>query len=151
MAKYDRISTLFWICIALGICIESVRLGPGSLSNPGPGLVPLSCGCILGIFGLIVLVLSLKEREKRTENLWESATCWGKLISVVVSVTAYALLMNTFGFLLMTFFWMGYVCWRIGKMKLRNAVFVALVTTFSAYFLFKHYLNILFPGGILGL
>jgi hypothetical protein len=40
MAKYDRISTIFFVGFALAICVESIRIGPGSLSNPGPGLIP---------------------------------------------------------------------------------------------------------------
>ena len=61
MTKYDRMSTLFFIGLAIVICEESIRIGAGSLSNPGPGLIPLGSGLILGIFGLIVLVRTFKE------------------------------------------------------------------------------------------
>lgn len=150
MGKLDRISTIFWICIAITICIESLRLGPGSLVNPGPGLVPLACGLILGVFGILVFVFSFRTKGETTEALWKPETRWGKMISVVTSIIAYALLINLLGFHLVTFFWMGYVCWRIGEMKLKNAILVSLITIFAVYLIFEHYLNIFFPKGILG-
>lgn len=149
MAKYDRISAFFWICIALAICIESLRLGPGSFINPGPGFVPLGSGLILGIFGGFVLILSFKKAGESREVLWKPGMRWRKMISIVLSIIAYALLIHPLGFHLMTFLWMGYVCWRIGGMKLRNAIFISLITTFAAYLIFEHYLNIFFPKGFL--
>jgi hypothetical protein len=149
MEKYDRISTSFWICTALAICIESLRLGPGSFVNPGPGFVPLASGLILGIVASIVLILSIKKAGEGKEVLWKPGMRWRKMISVIVSILAYALLIHPLGFHLMTFLWMGFVCWRIGGMKLRNAVITSLVTTFAAYLIFEHSLNILFPKGIL--
>jgi len=74
---------------------------------------------------------------------------WRKMISIVLSILAYALLIHPLGFHLMTFLWMGYVCWRIGGMKLRNAILISLMTTFAAYLIFEHSLNILFPKGFL--
>ncbi len=35
MSKYDRMNTLFLVGLVLYICVESIRIGPGSLSNPG--------------------------------------------------------------------------------------------------------------------
>ena len=150
MAKHDRISTIFWICVAIAIGIESLRLGPGSLSNPGPGLVPLACGSILGIFGIIVLILSFKKMEEIKELLWKPGIRWGEMIFIILSILAYALLINPIGFHPVTFLWMGYLCWGIGGMKLRNAVLASLITTFAAYLIFEHFLRILFPKGILG-
>jgi hypothetical protein len=147
MEKYDRISASFWICIALAICIESLRLGPGSFINPGPGFVPLASGLILGIVGGFVFILSFKKRREGQEVLWKPDMRWRKMISIVLSIIAYALLIHPLGFHLMTFFWMGYVCWRIGGMKLRNAMLTSLITTVAAYLIFEHSLNIFFPKG----
>lgn len=150
MAKYDWVSAFFWICIALIICIESLRLGPGSFMNPGPGFVPLASGLILLIFAGIVIILSLRKRGEAQEVLWKPGMRWRKMIFIVLSIIAYTLLINPLGFRLMTFLWMGFVCWRIGGMKLRSAIFISLITTFAVYLVFEHYLNILFPKGFLG-
>jgi putative tricarboxylic transport membrane protein len=149
LAKHDRVSSLFWIGIALAICIESLRLGPGSLSNPGAGLVPLGCGLILGIFGAIVFVLSFKKVREAGEPLWKFGTRWGKMIAIAVSITAYTFLIDILGFHMVTFFWMIYVCWGIGEVRWKSAILVSIITTFSSYLLFEHYLHINFPRGLL--
>jgi hypothetical protein len=77
MEKYDRISASFWICIALAICIESLRLGPGSFINPGPGFVPLASGLILGIVGGSFSSYPLK-REERARRFFGNRACVGE-------------------------------------------------------------------------
>jgi putative tricarboxylic transport membrane protein len=149
VAKYDRISAFFWMGIALAICIESLRLGPGSFINPGPGFVPLASGLILGIFGGFVFILPFKKRREDQEVLWKPGMRWRKMILIVLSILAYALLIHPLGFHLLTFLWLGYVCWRIGGMKLRNAIITSFVTTLAAYLIFEYSLSIHFPKGFL--
>lgn len=149
MAKYDRISTIFWICIAFGICIESLRLGAGSLSNPGPGLVPFGCGLVLGIFGTIVLLFSFWKEGEPSGPIWKPGTRLEKMIAVAASITAYAFLIDLLGFHVVTFLWMVYVCWGIGEMRWKGAILTSLITTFLSYLLFEHYLGVNFPRGIL--
>jgi hypothetical protein len=150
MTKLDRISTIFCIIIAVAICIESARIGPGSLSNPGPGLVPLGCGLVLGIFASIVLALTFKKNGEEGEVFWKSGTRWRKLVSIVLSIVGYAFSIGFLGFRLVTFLWMGYVCWTVGEMGWKKAFLIAVITTFSSYLLFEHYLDIHFPKGVLG-
>lgn len=147
MLIYDRISTLFWIGVALFICIESIRLGVGSLSNPGPGLFPLGAGVVLGTFGLAGFIQTLGKWEEKVV-LWRPGTQWWTLVSILLSLLSYGFLINPLGFFLTTFLWIGFTCRRIGKMGWKSTVFAALVTTISSYFLFEHYLGIRFPRGI---
>ena len=149
MTQYDRISTIFWICIASGICIESLRIGPGSLSQPGPGLIPLASGLILGIFGIIVLVLSFKTKGEAGQLPWNSGIRWKKMVGIVGAIIAYALLIDFGGFYLVTFLWMVYLCWGIGEMGWKRAILVSLIGTLSSYLLFVYYLSINFPRGLL--
>jgi len=41
VGNHDSISTLFLVGLSFAICVESIRLGAGSFSNPGPELFPL--------------------------------------------------------------------------------------------------------------
>jgi hypothetical protein len=149
MGNHDRVSTLFFLGLAVAICVESYRLGPGSFSQPGPGLVPLGSGLILGIFAFIVLVRTFRRREEG-ENLWRGAA-WKKMIYILASLAAYAGFLNSLGFPLINFLWMGFVCWKIGKMGWKAAFLTSLASTFFAYLLFEHYLSIRFPRGIWGI
>jgi hypothetical protein len=140
-------STLFWIVVAGVICIESIRLGLGSFSNPGPGLVPFGSGFILGTLGLIVLGFTFKNDQQEKVVLWDPDTQWGKMISVLLSLIAYGVLIEHIGFLLITFLWMGFMCRGIGNIGWKTTVLISVITTTLCYFLFEYYLGIRFPRG----
>ena len=151
MIKYDRMSSLFFIGVAIFICEESIRLGAGSLSNPGPGLIPLGSGLILGIFGFIVFVRTfIKNSSEGKGALWVQGTKWRNIVSALLSMIAYAFLIDLLGFNLVTFLWMGLVCRGIGKMGWVKTIFTAVMTTFLSYLVFEHYLGVRFPHGIWG-
>jgi putative tricarboxylic transport membrane protein len=148
--KYDRISALFLIGFAIAICVESIRLGQGSLSTPGPGLIPLGCGLILGILALILFICTFKKVTEVREVLWRSGTKWRKLILTFASLIGYAFLLDLLGFRLVTLLWMAFVCLAVGNMRWKMTVFTSVVTTLACYILFEHYLGIRFPIGIFG-
>jgi putative tricarboxylic transport membrane protein len=147
MTTYDRMSTLFWIIVAIAICIESIRLGLGSFSNPGPGLVPFGSGLILGTLGLIVLGFTFKRDHQEKIVLWDPDTQWGKMISVLLSLIAYGVLLEPMGFLLITLLWMVFMCRGIGNIGWKTTVLISVITTALCYFLFEYYLGIRFPRG----
>ena len=150
MGRHDRVGILFFLGLAVAIVVESYRLGPGSFSEPGPGLVPLGSGLILGIFALAVWVRTSTRKEEEGEVLWRRGA-GTKLIYILASLVAYAGLLNFLGFLLMNFLWMGFVCWKMGKMGWKATLLTSLASTFFAYLLFEHYLSIRFPRGVWGM
>src|ERR1022692_1821799 len=127
MIKYDRMSTLFFVGFAIAVSLESIWIGPGSLSNPGPGLIPLGSGLVLGILGLIGFFRTFvrSSSEGRPEN---AARLGGSTISALVSMVAFAFLIDTLGFLIVTFLWMGFVCRWIGRMGWKATIFISVVT-----------------------
>ena len=147
MSRNDRISSLSFIGLALAIIGESLRLGPGSLSNPGPGLLPLWCGLIQGILGLIIFARTFKGSIKKRKIFSGGGT---KITLTLVSLVGYAFLMDLLGFILVTFLWVSFACGWIGKMGWKKGVFTSLVTTALSYFLFARFLTIHFPRGIFG-
>ena len=149
MARYDRLSALFWVMMAIAISEESIRLGPGSLSEPGPGLIPLGCGLVLGVFGLIVFLKSFKATTGETEALWKHGSQWLRLAFVLTSLLAYAFLIELLGFRLVTLVWMGFIC-RLGKIGWKATLFISVFTMLSSYILFGYYLGIRFPRGAFG-
>ncbi len=148
MAKKERTESLFWIGIALAICVESIRLGPGTISSPGPGFVPLGCGAILGVTALVFFLQARTRPLEGGERLWQKGARWGILIIIPLSLIGYALLLKPLGFLIVSFFWMGFVCMGLGKMGWKGAVLTSALSTFASYIVFQYYLGILFPPGL---
>ena len=149
MTKYDRISAVFWIALGTAISVKSSRLGPGSLSMPGPGLIPLGCGLALGILGVILFLLTLGRNSEPGEVLWQKGTLWRKLTLTLMSLVCYAILLDTLGFLLITFFWLFFVC-RVGNLGWKKTAVTAVVVTACCYVLFNYLLGIRFPRGLIG-
>ena len=151
MAKYDRMSTLFFIGLAVAIIVESIRIGPGSLSNPGPGLIPLGCGLILGMIGLAVFVRALIDTSPQIAGgLWKPGTKWRNIISTFLSLICYAFLVEFLGYHLITFLWLNFLCFWVGRMGWKATILTSVVTTSLSFVLFEHYLGIRFSRGILG-
>ena len=150
MKTYDRVSSLLCVALAFAICAESIRLGTGSLFNPGPGLIPLGCGLIFGIISLIVFALTFRGLPQAREAFWEpGAKKWSVVLSLV-SMGGYAFLINFLGFPLVTFLWMFFVYRWLGGMGWKGTIFSSVVTSLSAYVLFETILEVHFPVGILG-
>jgi putative tricarboxylic transport membrane protein len=150
MFRYDRVSAIFWVGIAIPICVESIRLGPGSLSKPGPGLLPLACGLVLGILGLTLYISTSKFADERKDVFGKKGPQWGKLGFTLASLIIYAFLIELLGFIMITFLWMGFVC-RLGKISWKTTVFISVIVSFLCYVLFVYGLAIRFPRGIFGI
>ena len=150
MTKYDRMSTLFFIGLAIAIILESVRMGRGSLSNPGPGLIPFGCGLVIGILSLIVFVGTFRNSSREGFRDKAMKFSWN-IISALISMVAFGFLVNPLGFYTVTFLWMGFVCRWIGKMGWKATIITSAIATFITWLLFGYFLQIRFPRGIMGL
>jgi putative tricarboxylic transport membrane protein len=150
MNKYDRISSLFWVALGCVICVESIRLGPGSLSAPEPGLIPLGCGLLLCILGLSEFFLTFRRgrHDEESQSIWGKGNI-GKVIFTLVSLGGYALLINPLGFHLTTFIWMLLICRLLSEISWISAILTSLIATSSSMILFEYLLGIRFPRGVL--
>jgi hypothetical protein len=149
MTKYDRISSVFWILFGAAISTASIRLGPGSLSTPGPGLIPLGCGLVLFVLGSTLFLFTFQARPGEKEAFWKEGTLWKKLILTLGSLVCYAFLLDVVGFLPITFLFLMFVC-RVGGLGWKKTVVTAVVVTVCCYILFNYLLGIRFPRGFLG-
>jgi hypothetical protein len=148
MKKYDRISSLVCVGLAIAICFESIRVNPGNLSNPGPGFLPLVCGSVLGILGIIVFIRScLPSARKVNVVIWDLDTKWREMISTIISLIAYASLMNFIGFYIMTFLWIIFTCKWIARLGWRTTILISALIILFTYVIISHYLGIRFPVG----
>lgn len=149
MSKYDRICGLFLVAFGCVISVESIRLGPGSLSAPEPGLIPLGCGLLLCILGLSEFLLTFRRKRQDEEKnlIWVKGNM-GKVVITLLSIVAYAILINTLGFHLTTFIWMIVICRLLSEAKWKTAIVTSLIATSSSMILFAYLLGIRFPRGI---
>jgi putative tricarboxylic transport membrane protein len=150
MKKLDAWSSIFWLIISTLITIHSLKLDPGTFYNPGPGFLFFWCGVTLGTFSIIVLLLALttKKEEASTEKVFENVN-WVKIISVTLSLTIYAIIIERLGFLISTVLFIAFLLHSIGTKKWYVVIFIAFVSTFLTYAIFELWLHTRLPKGIL--
>jgi Tripartite tricarboxylate transporter TctB family len=143
----DLTGSLFWLAIAIFVCLEAfTNLKLGSLRSPGPGFFPFWGAVILGVFSLILLVRSLRIRER----VGPAAIPWPALLLVLGSLLGYLLFLETLGFVTVTFLFL-LLLFRSGKTGWIKSGGWAVITTTVAYVLFKFWLQVQLPRGPWGL
>jgi putative tricarboxylic transport membrane protein len=148
MVKADRISGIFWLCFAVLMIIQSYRLGLGTLHKPGPGFLFFWVNIVLGIMSLVVLIRAWAGKKEEGHQ----AALFGrqnipKIIFVLISLFAYALLMETIGFILVTFLLFIFLLGIIEKKKWYFTAFVSIVVTVISYLIFEVWLQSQLPKG----
>jgi putative tricarboxylic transport membrane protein len=150
MGKADRISGIFWLCFSIIIIILSYRLGLGTLHHPGPGFLFFWVNIALGIMSLVVLI---RAWVGKTAEGPQFAIFGGqnilKIILVLLALFIYVLLMETVGFLPMTFLLFMFLLGIIEKKKWFFTVFVSVVVTAISYLIFQVWLQCMLPRGLL--
>jgi putative tricarboxylic transport membrane protein len=149
MGKADRISGVFWLCFSILMIIQSYRLGLGRLNHPGPGFLFFWVNIALGIMSLVVLFKTWagKKKEEPQPELLEGQRI-SKIVFVLLALFIYVLLMETVGFLPMTFLFFVFLLGIIEKKKWFFTVFVSVVVTVISYVIFQIWLQCMLPYGV---
>ena len=150
MSKGDRISGIFWLIFAVFVSIESYRLGLGTLYHPGPGFLFFWAAIVLGIMSLIILVRAWRNKESEEDRIH----LFGKLnirkmILVMISVLLYALLMEKFGFIPITFLLFIFLLGVVEKKKWFFTISTSVLVTGITYLIFEIWLKSQLPKGFL--
>ncbi len=152
MSGHQRMGSIFWLIIGIYVAVASYRLGLGRLYKPGPGFMFFLSSLFLVILSTIDLVGNFRrpqiEKERKVESIWRGLR-WHKVLVVLGSLVAYVYFLNALGFFLSTFFLMVFLYKAVDPTKWWVAVASSLITTLIAYAIFKVWLQVPFPAGIL--
>jgi hypothetical protein len=145
----QKIALWLWILFSIFFCLESLKLEIGRPSRPGPGFMPLLIGIFMGTTSLITLLTMIwtkKEisRERRDDRLFASVHLRKPLL-VYVAVATYALTLNSFGYLISTFFLMFFLFKYIEPQKMLTALLATILTVCFSYLIFVVWLGCQFP------
>ena len=134
------------------VCFEASKLSFGSTRIPGPGFLPLVGGIILFVLSLLFVLQTIIKREgpsRADESPW-SGVQWQQVPATLAVLLVYALLVQRVGYLVCTWILMTFLFWdRVAKRK-HYAVIISLAVTIVTYVIFKGFLKIRLPAGVLG-
>jgi len=140
----EVVGSLFWLAVGVFFAVGGIMLKPGTLRNPGPGLLPLIMSLLLISFSLFILARGLIGPEGVLKGIQ-----WKGQAGVVASVFLYGLLLDLLGFLLSTFTLM-FVLYGLlfeGKNRWPRVFFYAAATALAGWLVFSVALKVPFPKG----
>ena len=148
MRSYNLISSFFWFLVGLGFTLGGIRYGFGTWKEPGPGLLPVVFGTLLGLLSVMLFILSLKQiKRSKGKPFWETRGSWKIIFAVLLSLLGYMALFKQLGFILLTFLFIFFLLRFVGKKGWVISISLALVISFFSYGLFSLLLGTPLPKG----
>jgi putative tricarboxylic transport membrane protein len=151
---HRRAGSIFWLVIGVYSASHAYQLGLGRLRHPGPGFVFFLAAFLLIILGAIDLARTFlgkpkTEKEKEGQHIWRDIR-WQKVLLVLGGVSVYTYFLNLAGFWVSTFLLMLFLYKVVEPTRWRIAIVCSLITIMLSYGIFKVWLDVQFPTGILG-
>jgi len=100
----SRISNLFFLAFSLFILISSLRLGMGTVQDPGPGFVPFLASVLLLVLSSSIFIQERRRAHaKDDKSLSVKRENLGKPIGLMIALIGFALALERLGYLLSIF------------------------------------------------
>lgn len=149
MARRDQFFSLSFVILAGYACWQSVDLGIGTFAKPGPGFFPFLSSLALGGFAIVTL---FKDRflKKQLEELSDRGIGWTPLVLTFASLLGFILSLKFLGFIITTFFFIGFLLRAVEKKTWIVSAMVALSVSLGTYLLFDLLLQSQLPQGPFG-
>jgi putative tricarboxylic transport membrane protein len=150
MKTLDRTSSLFWLLVSLTVLIESLRLGIGTVQNPGMGFMTFGASGILGFLALFLFLQASFRRETAPAAAF-AGKFWKRVFFVIIILVLYARVMPVLGYLISTFVMMTIFFWVLERKRVWMGFVFSVLSTLITYIVFSKWLHCQFPDGLFGL
>ena len=151
MKKIDLIPAIFWMVLGIVVVAGSYRLRLGTLSDPGPGLMPFILGIMLSLSSVPIFVRSIfvivRNQGHEDESIW-SGIEFKRLIIVVISLVSYWMFLEKVGFVVMTFILLLILFKTVDSQKWHKVLIASILTVFFVFLFFVVILKVDLPSGL---
>ena len=142
------VPSLFLMAISIFILLGALRMGIGSLNDPGPGFMFFCAACILGSLSLHLFAKSLLARSKERATLFKD-TQWSRVLIVLIAVSIYTYTVVPLGYLLSTFALLS-LLFNISPQAQKWIMVIAAACVASlTYIIFFKMLGVQLPKGLI--
>lgn len=146
MKASDVGSSFFLIALGGFTAWQSKKLSLGGPRAPEPGFFPFCVALLLIGVGLIILV----QGVRRKPEVPEAGLSKGRVILALVAIFAYPFILEPLGYLLSTFLFTIVLLRMMVKKTWWFTLGVACLISPVSYILFKVWLKVPLPGGLMG-
>ena len=149
MKKGDCFSALFLLMVSLFVCQQSMVIGIGNFRKTGSGLLPFGAGAGIGVLALVLLFQSTVSKKGQNEVDHKRTFQKGRFFTVSLSLFAYAIAVNLFGFVFSTFGFTFFIQYILKFGRIWRMIINAILITAGNYLLFVVLLEMNLPKGSL--
>ena len=145
-------SSFVFLAIGAYIVISAYHLGLGALRKPGPGFIFFLAGLVLLLLSaldLLTVFIRSKGKPPNPKKI-DSGVRKKNVIVVLVALFLYIYFYDSAGFFLSTFLLILFLFKAIDPTRWWVAAAGSFFTTVISYLIFKVWLQVQFPDGILG-
>ena len=148
----DVTSSVFWALVGILFCIGGAHYGLRRSGIPGPGFLPFVTGLILVALSLILLLSRFLRQRDEADSIGEPmprGEALKRILQALGALCVYVLILEPLGFAMTTFLFMVVIL----RLEPRSWTFIipaALGATAFFFLLFKVFLRVPLPPGILG-
>ena len=139
---------LFWVAAGLLACYGAIRLGLGSVTEPGTGFIFFWSGLILAFLSVIDFVESVRSSADSVREI--ERMNWTKIALVLLSILLYGFFLERLGFVLTTFTLVSFLLGCIEDINWFRSLGVACAAALASYATFELWLKIRLPKGLFG-
>lgn len=149
MKAFDQGSSLFWLSISVYAFVESVKMGVGTVQNPGMGFMSFVVSGTMGVLSAILFVSATLRKGLRATRSVFAGSLWHRVVLVLAVLVVYAKAMPWAGYLISTFLLMTALFAIVRGQKWWAVLLASFLTTVVTYYVFSVWLRCDFPKGFL--
>jgi putative tricarboxylic transport membrane protein len=135
------------LALAVFVTWQGLKLGIGSIHDPGSGYVLFYTGLLMVLFSSAIMIAGVTEGGATLGSLW-AGTRWTKPLTVIACLAAFAVLLEPLGFLLAAIPLMLMLLRVIDPVRWTLALPLAVLAPLVAWWVLKHALAIQLPAGM---
>lgn len=143
-------SNLFWLLFSTFVCIEAYRFKLGTIHTPGPGFFCFCAGLVMFLLALAALVQSILKPVPSDQPGSKTSVRWRNIVIIMAAIIAYAISLETVGFLINTFVFVCIMLKIIEPQTWKTSIFGGVIAAVVANVIFNIFFQAKIPSGILG-
>lgn len=149
MVRFDKVIGLFWLCLGLVVIYGGLKIGLGSLRNPGGGLFIFVLGVCLFLLSFIIFMgaRSQKGGDPCSVITHSADWKWKNPSYILVALIGYTFVIAKLGYCLSTVFLLSFLFNIIERQKWKVVILEAILAVFLSFLFFGIFLEVRFPRG----
>ena len=153
MKRGDRVFAVIGLGLSLWLILESLKFDYKTTYTPGPGFHPFWLGVCLGVLSLLLLfnTFARKDRKKDIETRLPKKKSLLRVGLILLLTAGFALSMTRLGFVLTVTVFVFLILFVLERYTLIKSILYSIIMSGVVLLVFRYWLNVDLPKGLLGL